>query len=55
MKAFRVTVLTACLLVGATAQPITKADRTSIDSSQTIAAKGAGECWMINGVWYCEP
>lgn len=50
MKALRVTVLMACLLIGATSRPVPVADNTS----PTIAAQGAGDCYWLNGVWFCE-
>lgn len=51
MKAFRVSVLTVCLLVGATLTT----QQEPVSSETRVSAKSSGECYLINGIWYCDP
>ncbi len=53
MKSIRVSILTMCLLVGATLGPVPTAEDATTAGSRTIASAET-ECYLINGIWICE-
>ena len=55
MKAIRVTILTLTLLVGATPRSVPQADNTETRAQAKISRNTAGDCYLVNGIWYCEP
>ena len=54
MTAVRVGLLTLVLLAGATVRSVPPPDNTVQGNTQTFTA-GPGDCYLINGVWVCEP
>ena len=50
MKSARITLIAMCLLLGATLGPMP----TPEAETQTVATS-AGDCYLLNGIWFCEP
>ena len=55
MKVFRIGVLTLLLLAGATSGPLPTGDITSPRATPMLAAAADGPCYLINGIWVCDP
>jgi hypothetical protein len=54
MKAVRISLLTMVLLVGATSHSVPTANNMLPADAQVVTA-GPGDCYLINGIWVCEP
>jgi hypothetical protein len=54
MKAVRISLLTMVLMVGATSRPAPTVDNSSTGDATAIS-QSAGPCYLINGMWFCEP
>jgi hypothetical protein len=50
MKTVRIALLTMSLLVGATARSV-----PTVESDPQTIANADGPCYLINGIWVCEP
>ena len=54
MKAIRISLLTMVLLVGATSSPVPTVDN-SLQDAATTGQVADGPCYLINGIWVCDP
>ena len=53
MKAVRASLLTMLLLAGATSQPVPTTNLISHEATVTVPT--AGPCYLVNGIWICDP
>ncbi|HUS11687.1 MAG TPA: hypothetical protein VMZ30_14570 [Pyrinomonadaceae bacterium] len=54
MKLLRVTLLTGLLLVGATTRDVSIQSKHGATVT-TPARQTSGECYLVNGIWICQP
>ena len=55
MKAVRIGVVTLVLLVAATIGPVFNANDATHGDGTSATQSAAGPCYLINGIWVCDP